>query len=529
MLDAHQAYIYHPGDEGKKYSAENGMLFQAISGTYIPLLNMLSSLENDKIQFKIAMVFSAPLCTLLSNPFVQQQYIEWLDRRIELGHKEVERCKDNPALSSCVKLCLEKAKQDRLDFTERYEQNLLKYFGMFAKKGYIELLATTGTYVFLPHYSDMPEIVSAQIETGLYAQKHFFGTSADGFWLPYMGYYSGIERILRSYGVNYMVLDSQSLLFSESQPVNGLFTPARCSNSVAVFGRDSDDQIASDDSFIHNALYRDQMHDIGYELSADQLSGFYEKGSERQPTGYRYWCRSDMSDDEEPGEVHDNENIYDPEKAIKQAESDAELFLAKKDERLTAASGMIDVPDVSLVCSYNAEMFGQVWYEGIYWLEQVIRKASAHNIKITGFENLLDNNFNLQKITPYPSAAFGAGYGEDLLDSTNSWMMRYVRKASERMVELAGFFPDDTGLKARLLNLGAKELMIAQSSEWAKMIHEGWNPEYAEARFRESILSFTRVFDSLGSNTVSTEWLTKLEHAHPIFPWMNYRIFSRKK
>ena len=71
--------------------------------------------------------------------------------------------------------------------------------------------------------------------------------------------------------------------------------------------------------------------------------------------------------------------------------------------------------------------------------------------------------------------------------------------------------------------------MIAQSGEWAKMIHDGDFPEYAEKRFREAIKSFMIVFDALGSNTVSTEWLTKLEKEHVIFPWMNFRLFSPKK
>ena len=46
---------------------------------------------------------------------------------------------------------------------------------------------------------------------------------------------------------------------------------------------------------------------------------------------------------------------------------------------------------------------------------------------------------------------------------------------------------------------------------------------------KEAIESFMIVFDALGSNTVSTEWLTKLEREHAIFPWMNFRMFSRKK
>ena len=93
---------------------------------------------------------------------------------------------------------------------------------------------------------------------------------------------------------------------------------------------------------------------------------------------------------------------------------------------------------------------------------------------------------------------------------------------------MANRFPSDTGLKARLLNLGAKELMLAQSCGWAKMIENGVFPDYAETRFKQSIIDFTAVFDALGSNTVSTEWLTNLELEHQVFPWMNYRIFSKK-
>ena len=97
------------------------------------------------------------------------------------------------------------------------------------------------------------------------------------------------------------------------------------------------------------------------------------------------------------------------------------------------------------------------------------------------------------------------------------------------MIDLADRFPNDTGLKTRLLNLGAKELIIAQSSGLAKMIENDDFPEFAKNRFMDSIKAFTSVFDSLGSNTVSTEWLTTLEIYDDIFPWLNYRIFSKKK
>ena len=51
--------------------------------------------------------------------------------------------------------------------------------------------------------------------------------------------------------------------------------------------------------------------------------------------------------------------------------------------------------------------------------------------------------------------------------------------------------------------------------------------DFAKESFDSYVLSFTTVFDSLGSNIVSTEWLTKLEKKHDIFPWMNYKIFAK--
>ena len=108
-------------------------------------------------------------------------------------------------------------------------------------------------------------------------------------------------------------------------------------------------------------------------------------------------------------------------------------------------------------------------------------------------------------------------------------MMRYVRKATERMIDLAERFPSDTGLKTRLLNIGAVELLIAQSSNLAKMVDVDDCGEYAQRRFRLSINAFSTVFDSLGSNTVSTEWLTTLEGLDALFPWINYKVFCKKK
>jgi 1,4-alpha-glucan branching enzyme len=104
-----------------------------------------------------------------------------------------------------------------------------------------------------------------------------------------------------------------------------------------------------------------------------------------------------------------------------------------------------------------------------------------------------------------------------------------MRKNTQRMMDLAVRFTDDTGLKARTLNLAAKEILLSQASDWPAMIHDKVYPDYAKEQFIKMINEFSTVYDSLGSNSISTEWLTRLEREHNLFPWINYKVFAKKK
>jgi 1,4-alpha-glucan branching enzyme len=121
------------------------------------------------------------------------------------------------------------------------------------------------------------------------------------------------------------------------------------------------------------------------------------------------------------------------------------------------------------------------------------------------------------------------GYGENLLDNSNAYLLRYSRKAASRMADMAVRFSGEHGIRSRMLNLGAKQALLAQSSDWPRMIQRGHFQNYAAQCFRENIAAFTTVFDSLASNTLSTEWLTEMEKRFPLFPWMNYRAFIQKE
>ncbi|MGN0728802.1 1,4-alpha-glucan branching protein domain-containing protein [Treponema sp.] len=521
IIEASQGYLPQAEDR-EGFQFQNSQIFSAITETYIPLLNMFARLEKENIQFKLGLAVSPSICALLSDPHIQDLYVEYLDALIELGKSEISRCSTMDCREQAQK-CLERIEKTKADFVDLYGKNILAQIRRYEKLGFLELIPTAATSAYLPHYSDFTEAINAQVETGLYSQRNFFGSTGDGFWLPFMGWDKALEIPLRSYGINYTVLDARSILFSEQCPDEGIFHPVRTKRSLVIFGNDPDtfQQIAGEEGFCQNEVYRSQTRDIGFELPQESLGGYFGGSGARIPTGYKYWSNESEDGDTVP---------YNEQKAELQIIEDAFSFYSSKAEKLSQASECMGEKDAVLVCTIPAEFLGQKWHEGVAWLENVIRcQASKRGFEFDLCRNLLKNQFSLKKIEPYQCSANGLGYGEDLLDNSNSWMLRYTRKATQRIIDLAERFPSESSLKERLLNMAAKQVLLAQSGNWPAMIHDGQMLDYVESLFKDEILSFTKVFASLASNTVSTEWLTSCERKNPLFPWLNYRIFSRKK
>lgn len=519
LVKASQEFIRHSEVDIKINAPMLNSLFENITNIYLPLLNMIDTLALQK-NGKISFVLPPVLCNLLSDSEIKKEYVEWLDKRVELGKKELNRNNGNPEVQNIIKKYIEKNYQAKSDFEQKYNSNLIDAFAKNKKEGKIELLATCATDIFIPHYVDTKEIISAQIECGLNGYRQYFGEIPEGFWLPEMGYFPGVENLIKSYGFSYTVLDSRAFLLSKKMPSKGIFYPVRTENSLVVFANctELDDKILGENGYSSKTCYLNVNKDIGFELDMNSLSPLIDEDSVRFSTGYKYYDKSLLDS---------QNNYYNEDNAKKIAEEDAKDFSKTIKEKLDSVEKCIPESDfINLFYCIDLDSVKN-WNEMIFWLKNVLENCDLENLNLCGGTELLQNQYSLEKIEPYYSAK-GKGYGEEFLNGNTSWMMRYVKKATERIIDLADRFPNDTGLKTRLLNLGAKELLMAQSVGLIKMINEGDNPNFAERRFKESINAFTTVFDSLGSNTVSTEWLTTLELRDSIFPWMNYKVFAKK-
>src|ERR1700734_1983656 len=88
ILHAHLPFVRHP--EHEKF-LEESWLFEAITETYIPLLQIFEGWRKDGMDAPITLSLSPTLCTMLADPLLQQRYERHLNNLIGLAEKEIHR------------------------------------------------------------------------------------------------------------------------------------------------------------------------------------------------------------------------------------------------------------------------------------------------------------------------------------------------------------------------------------------------------------------------------------------------------
>ena len=119
------------------------------------------------------------------------------------------------------------------------------------------------------------------------------------------------------------------------------------------------------------------------------------------------------------------------------------------------------------------------------------------------------------------------GYCEVWLEGSNDWIYRHLHEDADRMVELAHHHADGgNALRRRALNQAARELLLAQSSDWAFIMKTGTMVEYACERTRVHVLNFNHLYEQIKSNEIDEPWLNQIETRHNLFPDIDYRVYG---
>ncbi|WP_258359514.1 glycoside hydrolase family 57 protein [Moorella sulfitireducens] len=518
VLHAHLPYVRDPEDD---FSLAEKWFHEAVTETYIPLIHVCQRLNWDKIPYKITISLSPPLTAMMADALVQEHYRRYLERRRELAAREVWRTRNDPRFHILARMYQDLFEKVYCTYLA-YGGNLTNAFRELQDSGKVEIITCAATHGYLPLIGLQREVVRAQVEVAVNNHRRLFGRPPAGLWLPECAYNPGDDVILKDYGIKYFFVDAHGLLYATPRPRYSIFAPVYTPAGVAAFGRDleSSEQVwSAQEGYPGDFDYREFYRDIGYDLDYDYIKPYIHPSGLRVDTGLKYYRITGKSNYKEP---------YVPEWASFKAHIHAGNFLFNREHQINYLAGYMDRPPL-IVCPYDAELFGHWWFEGPQFLESLFRQVAglAHQpfTFITPSEYLERFPVN-QPATPCMSSWGNNGYNEVWLEGSNDWIYRHLHHAAEEMIHLANRYQNAAGLLLRALNQAARELLVAQSSDWAFIMKTGTMVDYAVSRTKKHLLNFWDLARSINKNDLDPEKVQAMEEDNNIFPDINYRVFA---
>ncbi|MHB8521980.1 MAG: glycoside hydrolase family 57 protein [Limisphaerales bacterium] len=517
VLHAHLPFVRHP--EHEKFLEEN-WFFEAITETYLPLLELMDGWLRDGMETRLTLTLSPTLCSMLLDPLLQDRYARHLDGLIELAEKELHRTHWDPARRPLAELYHERFQKTRETYVA-CGRNLVGAFRKFQELGTLEIITCAATHALLPLLADHPPSIRAQI---LVARDHYrqcFGCDPRGIWLPECAYVNGVENVLQEANLRWFIIDTHGLLHATPRPRYGVFAPVFTPNGIAAFGRDLDSaqQVWSRHAgYPGDPRYRDFYRDIGFDLDLEYVKPYLPAPDQRTFTGIKYHRIT--------GDAGGKE-VYDRAAALRAADEQAGHFLDARVRQIQKITAAMDQPPL-VVSPYDAELFGHWWYEGPEFLDYFIRKAyyDQPTFTLTTPEEYLRRHPTHQIAKPSASSWGEEGYWRVWLNETNEWIYPHLQIAQERMTGLARRYPQASGVTERALKQAARELLLAQASDWPFILRTGANANYARKRVTDHLVRFIALHEQLTSTRVDEPWLKQIEALDNIFPEVDYRYWG---
>jgi 1,4-alpha-glucan branching enzyme len=498
---------------------------EGILGTYLPLLGLLHDLRGEGVPYRITIGLTPTLLEQLADADIDRRFIEYVDDQIRRADQDVKRFAASGDLEhgaiAMFYLSLFRAHRDA--YTRRFGHDVVGAFADLARTGHVEILTSGATHGYLPLLD--PGSVHAQLAVGTRTTRRRTGVEPRGIWLPECAYAPGLEEMLEMFGLTHFFIDPALLggkrLVGETHRFElrrsgaGITAPLVDPDAVDVLQpylvRDSNVAAIARHDTVSGQVWSAMM---GYPGDASYRE-FHRKD---EKSGLRYWRVTDVRTG------LSNKDTYSPGAASERVRSHADHFVRLVRDTLARRPH----PDRAalLTVTFDAELFGHWWFEGVDWLGRILRDLSAngpHPVTIDEY---------LRAAPPRERTLLQEGsWGKNNDHSTwmnerTSWMWVELGRMANEMTALRRAIPTDP-LRLRAARQAARELLLAQSSDWPFLVTTGQAADYAVERFRSHALRFRRSVQLAQSGTAADEVeLRSLERADNPFPDASPRDFD---
>jgi 1,4-alpha-glucan branching enzyme len=501
-LHSHLPYVLRHG----RWPHGSDWLCEAALDTYLPLVEKASELSARGVRCPMTVSVSPVLASQLVDPASAAELDDFIGQRLE-ACREARRTLPETGDAALLPL---------VDFWEAHFRRLRERFEAEGRDivaalrrleaaGQVEVMTCAATHGYLPLLG-REESIRLQLAVAQAEHRRLFGRASAGCWLPecayrprgwwepagalHPGLRAGTEEHLAEAGFRFFFTDAH--LAHAGSALGGY---AEVPIGAERFGAKRHDRSRHRGDAAHRTPYlaylagsagrpgrvaalvrdpRSSMQVWSRDLGYPGDGWYLEFHKIRWPGGLKFWRVS------APNSDLGAKRPYDPSAALAQAALHASHFASLlasiRASGEGGGDGLIAVP-------IDAELFGHWWFEGVDFLAAVYRNlVNGHGVRAVTASEHLDRHPPRTAIELAPGS-WGAG-GDD-----GMWLNDQTRWTWERLWRLEDRFWNVAPLALSLpethpvLAQAARELLLAQASDWQFIITTGAVTDYAERRF----------------------------------------------
>lgn len=268
--------------------------------------------------------------------------------------------------------------------------------------------------------------------------------------------------------------------------------------------------------------YREFFKDIAHEREDEYLGDYFLAAGTHIETGLKYYRITGSED----------KKIYRPWNALRLVEDHARLFVANREETVSNLLPNMDGNKVSILCPYDAELFGHWWFEGPLFIEKMFERAASSNVvEMASLEDSVPSLNVAGKVAdpdvhaPIFSSWGEGGFGEVWMNDAVTFeyplffRMRAMMNDLKKRIHGAVRGSKVATVK-RFLAQMARELVLFQASDWAFMIHNNSAADYARNRLNGHYENVCALYAEAVKAKPNLQLLKTLEQKNNLFPWI---------
>ncbi len=509
VLHTHMPYVLSHG----KSPHGTDWLFEAAVECYLPLLDALDRMNQAGVKPRWTVNLTPILAEQLDDPSFQAGFEEYCEEKIRYAQQDKEHFEAAGELwmTGLSAMWVRLFTKALIQFKHQWGRSITGGFKSMHEDGLIELITCGATHGYFP-LTSTDESIQAQVKLAVRSHEKRFGFKPRGIWLPECAYRpsypwrapagddsrvwdrKGVEQFLQENGIEYFFVDSHMIRGGEPlgtywqkfpqlaelfQRSKQLFTPPEefrseyehylVPDGVTIFARDPQSTV------------KVWSGDVGYPGNEYYL----EFHKQQYPGRHRYWRIS--ADKADLGA----KQPYDPWQAHELVGAHAQDFVGIAKSTLAQYRGQAN-REGTLVAMYDTELFGHWWWEGPEFLYELgMRMAQDPDIQMASGGDVVDQD-PARHMIHLPEGSWGeGGYHSVWLNEDNHWTWEKLYPVQKRMRHMAQNFAK--GPAKEIVEQAAREMLLAEASDWQFLISTWAARDYAEARFDDHIERFHRL------------------------------------